>query len=568
MRFRFQIPRQWRERFHRFREGAGYWILFPIIAVGSAILWVGRWFSAAWGTRNLRNMLQGAPAVIAAVGVLTLGVVAYAQDKARLTHDYEERMAFAWRQEDYPLAKSLVEKQIALEGSGGKQKSRYHLAFVLQKLGQGDQSLAIMRELAKDSGNYYGPAHTYMGDVANIAYRNDPGAARKRLGHYLKAYSWAKAEKDKFAQEQAARRLASVYLQANEADEAEKYIKEFADSDPVAKLQLAVLYLRRGKEKEEEAKVLLKAVVQMSKIKVENNPEDHSSRKLWADALVGQHEYAEAIKVLKHGMDVSQGKDPSYFVLVANVAAVWEAEESRKPNGGDMKLRFGLIQDGLAQHPANLMLLRKLVDLSNMKGEEAQKSKELIQKLLLQAPAAPVLHFILGSRAYNENKISEARFHWEQAYAGNENFTFAGNNLAWLLAHDKNPDLQRALEIIESVIAHQPLPPFLGTRGEIYRLKGDYDQAFKDLKVAVQASPNNADLHEAIAECYEKKKGGDADMAANHHKRAAELRAQGVRATLPTNEQPKEPDAIKPPDGPPDGPPSESPKTDEPKKPG
>ena len=55
--------------------------------------------------------------------------------------------------------------------------------------------------------------------------------------------------------------------------------------------------------------------------------------------------------------------------------------------------------------------------------------------MLASGKSVAVAHFALGSDAYQNGRIDEARNHWEQACRVDPRMPELANNLAWLLAH-------------------------------------------------------------------------------------------------------------------------------------
>src|SRR2546421_40487 len=112
-----QLSRRNRERVRRWRQSTINFVLYPWFAITGACSWVGRTIARAWGARHLRYMLQGLPAVFAVSGVLVLAVGVAAQNKPNLAADYYLETAKALIAKDYSLARTHIEKAIALDGA-------------------------------------------------------------------------------------------------------------------------------------------------------------------------------------------------------------------------------------------------------------------------------------------------------------------------------------------------------------------------------------------------------------------------------------------------------------------
>ena len=126
---------------------------------------------------------------------------------------------------------------------------------------------------------------------------------------------------------------------------------------------------------------------------------------------------------------------------------------------------------------------------------------------------------MLGLDAWEHGRSSEALSYHEEAYRLAPQFTPYANNLAYLLATGPKPDLPRALGLINKAIAADPdKPQFRETRGQVLVRLGRWEEALLDLEAALPAFPNDAGVHQALAETYEHL--GKLDKAAAHRRRA------------------------------------------------
>ena len=98
------------------------------------------------------------------------------------------------------------------------------------------------------------------------------------------------------------------------------------------------------------------------------------------------------------------------------------------------------------------------------------------------------------------------------------------NNLAIATVRSPNGDPGKALELANRTLDQLPRnPDVLSTRGEIYLALGRWNEAVADLTEALKNRPPNAEIHRLLQKAY----SGipDADMAAEHGRKAAELEA-------------------------------------------
>ena len=541
MNFRGSKSRRWRDLWSRWQQRLVNAFVTPWTTV---VRWCSAFVQAigtAWNTRQLRYMIQGFPAVFATVGAIVLALNVAAKDRANLASDYYAEAGRALTNQQFELARTYCEKAISLGGPEPEYRFFLVLALTSQaekkpetKQQQLNHAFAIVKTLAPDDRTVYPPAHEWMGEfIERYAPLND-NTVRIMERQFTRAYTGG-LERDpkKFAEtiKKASERLAHLYMLTGRPAEAEKHLLRGMDSNPIFKVWLGKYY--KSKNRNEEAQRMFNSAIEAFRKKLETEPDDLDARMGLVQALLDQDQSDEALKELETGLTLKPSEF-QYTQAIANIFAAKEIELSRKPDAS-IEARLFLIQSGLQRVPANRILLQRLIQLSEMQGEDGEKAKKAMQAMLADGKAAPILHFLLGQRAYREEKFDDARSHWEQAYKLDPKFGWVANNLAWMMAQPKDVDqktLEAALEIINSTIKQMGnIAPLYGTRGEILVKLGKYNEAIPDLKIGIQATRDSLSLHEAILLAYEKT--GNTTWADVHRKKVEELRAKNVKPIMP-----------------------------------
>ncbi len=133
-------------------------------------------------------------------------------------------------------------------------------------------------------------------------------------------------------------------------------------------------------------------------------------------------------------------------------------------------------------------------------------------------------HFALSNVLWMEGQKDEAEWHLEQAYRLDQNFVVVINNLAWILSHKDEPDLERALELSASAIELSPEDPrFQDTYATIQMMRENYDDAVSHFQMALPRTQISAEIHSKLANCYQKM--GKQNLAELHQKKVEELSA-------------------------------------------
>jgi tetratricopeptide (TPR) repeat protein len=132
----------------------------------------------------------------------------------------------------------------------------------------------------------------------------------------------------------------------------------------------------------------------------------------------------------------------------------------------------------------------------------------------------------LGTDAGDRGDNEQAIFHLNRALEISPKSLIIINNLAWYLAIKNEPDLNRAFELIDTLITQAKVPSaqLYDTRGMINLKLGKFNSALSDLERSLPQLENDAGIHERLSRAYEKL--GNSDLSTSHKKRAEELNAK------------------------------------------
>jgi tetratricopeptide (TPR) repeat protein len=564
---KWRLSRKWREKIERWKQAIVRAVTRPWIMVTGAFSWIGATAVAAWNSRHFKLLIQGFPALFAIIGVGALVANAQTLDRVSLAKDYLRAGFLAAKDQDYELAQSYLEKALKLEGH--KDETKFMLAMVLAQAGKTDHCFAIMRALAPETANGYPRAHMWLGDYVDRHYTKNQETLRVIENHYQRAYMSAAALKSESGETvEAARRLGLLFVATNRFEDAVKYLEMAVNQFPYERMALAGAYQRLNRMADRDR--TLQILMDHCRLKLKGNVNDKEARHHLALALVALEQFREAVDVVQAGIAHDRG-DKALAQLLANVFAFWDIQIANK---ADTKIidRFALVQQGLNAQPTHGYHLSRLVEFADLKGEDGANAKKIMEEMLLSGQSAPIIHFLLGGKAYQAGRIDEAKYHFEKAFSLDPNFAAVANNLAYVLSYQQNPDHERALQIINQAIEKVPgIPNMYGTRGQILSRMGRYKEALPDLERGLKANPNDVLLHQSLADTH--KALGNVGMAEMHARRVEEINAakpkKATELLTPTGEafgpQPVTPEPAKPSDPPA---PVEPPKSADPKSKG
>ncbi len=562
MRFSFQLSRKWRERLNRWTGGTLTYILYPYFMLVNAVSWFVALLIQSWHSRHFRYLVQGFPALFATAILILAGVFAAtgrAQERrSNLAKDYLGQAGEclnrarnytgmtdadkAKRRELLGTARTFVEKALALEG-GDRDDYKFHLATILLQMGDVEHCRAIMYKLAPDDANGYPHAHLWRGQMLREEFGlRSPIATTAIERHYTRAYESSKNDPDSQAMYASAFSLANFFMVQRKYKEALPYLEKVEEKYAAQRLALGHVYQALGRPK--DAQKMFQSAEKHFRDKTAQKLDDKESRWQWGMALMAQEKYPEVVEAMHKGVVMTQDMD--FLQMVSEAYRLWELKLNQDP-ASRLDVRLELIQKGIQTWPKNTGLLARLHAISTTKTPEGEKAKQEIEKMIGdgKGPQAPILYHILGDYAFNQGRLEEARRYWEMCYDLDQAFALAGNNLAWMLIHDeKSPDVDRALEMIDKIIAKYPnFPNFHGTRGEARTKKKQYKEALPDLQKALAAQPDDLTLNQSIAECYEAL--GDRGLAEIHRKKVADLKEKNAKRIIEAPPAPTLPDATK-----------------------
>jgi tetratricopeptide (TPR) repeat protein len=417
--------------------------------------------------------------------------------------------------QDFQLAKTYF-KRLSIDSQLGNN-DQLNWALVLANTGEPERADEVMDQLAPDDKAGYAPAHRLK--AVNLASQldkaKDPLTLRKLRLHL---------ENCRDESPEISRAWALYYLAVGQEDQALKYLQEAAESHPEFLLMIANIHQQKGREYQME-QTIEKAEVAFRQ-RIVKDPLDVKSRVALANVLARQSKFAKAEETLLTGLklqpeELIRRETAGFYVMQHDLAA----QQNR-----EFDVLFLLLQKALALDENFQPVYQRLLLLHQKKPnpEEAGKIKDALFESVTSDNPSPMAHFALSNVLWTEDQKDEAEWHLEQAYKLEPNFAVVINNLAWMLSHKEEPDLDRALELSASAIQQAPLDPrFQDTYGTILMIQKNYEAAVSHFQKALPRTQISAEIHQKLATCYQQL--GKPKLAALHQKRAEEAGEPGMQ---------------------------------------
>jgi len=187
-----------------------------------------------------------------------------------------------------------------------------------------------------------------------------------------------------------------------------------------------------------------------------------------------------------------------------------------------------LLQSGLGFQPQDIRLLAPLLALTSPHATNSAATRQNLASAVADDAAAPLAHLLLGNLAAENGDDHTARQEITQAFQLSPKLKVVANNLVLLLVLTKDPDLSRALALVQPLVTTLPnQPDFRNTRGQIYVKQGRWAAAVDDLEFALPQVLDKSATHAALAQAYAQL--GMSALAAEHARLAREPAAPAPR---------------------------------------
>jgi len=507
-----RFRRRWRRRWREFR----YW--WPTWRELRAP--IRRWRRRLrHARRDYRQVWLGFPAGLALLGWAGFALLLVGWTPARVEYRYYVTAHAAMSAGEYGKARVAFERLLQMD-TRSNDAYLFGLALSLKGLGQEQEAAALLANLAPLDSAGYPPAHMLIARVI-LANPNSHRDSLDSAASHLKRILAVQPENF-----EARMMLGQLYTKTGQWEQAKEYLETAYPSRKEAALTLALVAGYQRDETgfmrwAEQARVFFKA-------QVEARPGEPLLRIYWAEATLMLGEYKAALNILETG--IMQSGDAAYYQMAARVYSEWSRKVAQT-SPDDLGRRLHLIQCGLDYAANNEQLLLQLIALSQLSGREAGQARAHLNQLLAQGGDTAMLHLCLGIDAWQRQRVKEARQHFSLAYEMAPQMPYVANNMAMILALGEEPDLPRALGIIQSVVDKFPKDPhFRDTRGRILGKLGRWQEAVRDLEYALPLVSAKGSTHALLAEAY--RHLGLEEMALQHEKLA---RLDQKKEKIPAN---------------------------------
>ena len=470
-------------------------------------------FVVDWvGSRPVRPLLWGMPAVSVAGAVLGALIVARAHARYGLAREYLQAVYQASRSGDWRAADLYLARLEWLRVSD--PEIVFNMALLAEQRKDHERARQLMQRIAPADQTGYARAHYWL--AVDLAKNRSPLNLehQRLLEHHLQANLGRQP-----SNVPAHAMLAQLYLKQKRFPDAIPHLLVAAAKLPSLQIVLAQSYAVIGQP--DRAREVAEQARDYYRRRLENDPKNASYRVMLARIELFLQNAEQAEKVLLEGLReaIATGEPDEkvvrQFRQALSLVYVTRFDEVSQAAPEELGQRIRLLQQALQYGPDNPRALDRLAQLATLGEDDAEAARQQLKQVLAEGQAPPTVHLIVGTSLLEKGESEQAIQHLELAFEQMPRMPVVANNLAWALAFRDSPDLARAERLANIAIRLAPQHPEIReTRGMILAKRGKTKEAIADLELALQSFPDRRRIHERLAELYEHI--GDADLAKQH----------------------------------------------------
>ena len=463
----------------------------PIHAV---ISFVVVWFES----RPYRKLLLGLPAVMLSIAVL-LGMIArpfYTVEQK--SHRYRVATLSAIEAEDIETARVCANKLWALDPNN--HATLFFVANRLLSLDGGEQlGQEFIERLAPEHTPGYAPAHRWVAKRL-LTSKMSPHPDEQKIVQLAERHL-------KLADEISKQDVESRYLwylfhaRVGNNAKALEHLQATARQAPQVAFDVMQIQLKLGNRAAAQSSAV---AAQNYLRRVVDDPKQDSpqARFRLAKALLVLGDTTALLRELTSARD----RFPRDQELLSESIAILDQHlgDLQSRHEPDV-FRWNAIITLLHALEAREVVERRLLILARDKDPPDLLSKVASHWVQLLDSDEHASQFLdqMGANAASVGHWEAGRNWIQQAVVLNKKNHTALNNLAWVLLNADPSDPTKALELVNRALAIAPDDHrYRETRGQILVATQQWSKAILDLEFALNGLPNNAQVHESLAQCY------------------------------------------------------------------
>ena len=238
----------------------------------------------------------------------------------------------------------------------------------------------------------------------------------------------------------------------------------------------------------------------------ETNPDDPTTVLEYADALVTSTLYADAVLLIdayvkRAGRSYSEVASGIRNLYVTQCVAAFDDNYSSSAAADNDAFQF--LQKGVECRLITPSLVQRLAKLSATDETLASRADDVLVGLLATGDSNAEIYSIVGTEYLRSDRPERAAGYLKQACALSPNDPLNLNNYALALIRWSRNNYEQAMDLCERVLEKLPdHPDVLSTRAEILVARSHWDEARRDLEIALPVRPESANVRKLLVQIY------------------------------------------------------------------
>ena len=474
---------------------------------------------APWLAKRRKYILRAMPALILAIGILSLGVVAGASSSG-IQRRYRQRLDQIAELSNRAQIERLGER-IQSDRSVFGAEDRFELARRLSEL-DSQRSAAradsLVEELAPQDTPGFARAHRARALALSPCLNRRPIDPQD-----LRSLGWHLQHSNGIEDPLISRLRSDYYLATGQTDLAASELAKLAEDSPEYWFALAEVLL--AKRDVNSARSALGRAAQVFEKLVSRNPADAEARIRYATALGRLGEFDSAIEIMKTGAKLSG--DPRFAEGIGDTYLM-KFQKQRNLRGPIVQ-QWHHLQEALEWNPENRLIYDALSQLCADENTQAIREQigDRIETMLKRSRYVPELLFAKSNLMLSQGDRAAALELLGQIVSKYPEFHPALNNLAWLLtqASEATAEECRQAELYArlAVDLFPSLGAYRDTLGVVLSKQRRWTEAIAQFEISLRNSQNSIPTLEKIADAYQKI--GQIELSEQYRSRIDQLRA-------------------------------------------
>ncbi len=327
--------------------------------------------------------------------------------------------------------------------------------------------------------------------------------------------------------------LAQLYSQQRKPEQAIELLTGAMDQLPALKVLLAYTY--QAQDNQELAEKYAREGADYWKSVATTDPENSLASLRWARAEMLLGNVDEVLAILEEGRKHGDSKPYDQFELSLRMKQVREALTADPARPGEAIDRI----EGLLKKNSNIQqAILKLSDIGVQFPEVRQRTRDILVDITKREDPPWPAFYALTILALEEDDYAKALPYAEKSFELAPKSPFVIINFAWCLSKVSPPNMNRALEVIETIPPGFKSNPIVQrTRGRILVRLGRHEEGIEELRKALPSiqPEEQMEAHNLMADAHEAL--GNFELATEHRLRSAPGTDPKLLATVPLPEE-------------------------------